>query len=88
MTDTRVRIPLDKPVTLDVLDAALGGHGLCASETEIVAVEGSPVALAELQAAYDAHIPAPAPATDAEKIAELVDAVSVLTDITFTLMGG
>lgn len=64
MADNRVRAPYSKTIDLAVLDAALGGHGLSASATEIVAVEGSPVTQKELAAAIAAHT---APPTAEEK---------------------
>jgi hypothetical protein len=56
MKDNRVRVALTKKVDLAVLDQELGGHGLCGSDTEIVAVDGSPVTESQLVAAIFAHI--------------------------------
>lgn len=56
MSDTRVRVATTKPVNLAQLDAELGGHGLCGSDTEIVAVEGSPVTEAQLSTAIASHV--------------------------------
>lgn len=71
MTDTRVRVPLNgKLVDLAALDAELGGHGLCGSPSEIVAVDGSPVTADKLKAAIAAHVPPALPVpTPAEKLA-------------------
>lgn len=62
MPDTRVRVPLDgKVIVLIQLDRETGGHGLCESSTEVVAVEGSPVTAQELEAAVAAHVPGHVP---------------------------
>lgn len=72
MTDTRVRVPLNgKQVDLAQLDQELGGFGLCASETEVVAVEGSPVTEPELMAGIEAHVPL----APTQSRAEIVDAL-------------
>jgi hypothetical protein len=57
--DPRVRVPMTKPVNLSQLDSELGGHGLSASETEIVVVEGSPVTAQQLTSAIASHDPDP-----------------------------
>lgn len=54
--DNRVRVESTKKVDLFVLDQELGGHGLCGSDTEIVAIEGSPVTEKQLAAAIKAHV--------------------------------
>lgn len=61
MTDTRPRTTYAKVIDLADLDAELGGHGLCSSDTEIVVAEGSPVTQAQLAAAVAAHVAPPPP---------------------------
>lgn len=62
MSDTRVRVAKrGKAVHLDQLDRETGGYGLVESDTEVVAVEGSPVTEAELAAALAAHVPGHVP---------------------------
>lgn len=58
---TRPRIPITKPVDLEAFDAELGGHGLCASASEIVTAEGSPVTQQQLEDGYAAHVIPPPP---------------------------
>lgn len=70
MADTRARVPLNgKTVDLAALDAELGGHGLTGSDTEVVAVEGSPVTAQQLAAAVEAHEPPEPPLSIAEQFA-------------------
>lgn len=56
MDDNRVRVATTKEINLSQLDEELGGHGLCGSDTEVLAIEGSPVTEAELSAAIAAHV--------------------------------
>ena len=56
MEDNRVRVSTTKQINLAQLDQELGGHGLCGSDTEILAVEGSPVTKKKLAAAIKAHV--------------------------------
>lgn len=80
----RVSVPLTKPIDLAQLDAELGGFGLAASETEVVAVEGSPVTVEDLTAAVEAHEPS---ATPEPTIADLVERVAALEEqVTATQM--
>ncbi len=51
-----MRVSTTKEINLAQLDQELGGHGLCGSEGEVVAVEGSPVTKKELTAAIKAHV--------------------------------
>lgn len=56
MADTRARVALNgKTVNLAQLSAELGGVGLAASETEVVAAEGVSLTKAQLTAAVAAH---------------------------------
>lgn len=55
MTDNQIKIANTKPVDLYELDQTLGGHGLNSDDDWIMAIEGSPVTLEQLQAAYDAY---------------------------------
>lgn len=71
MNDTRARVETDKSVRLDQLDAELGGHGLCAGDGVIVAVEGSPVTEKQLADAIAAHDPQPNPPSLADRLAAL-----------------
>lgn len=97
MEDTRPRITTTKPINLEQLTAEVGvaisADANCATAEphDVVISEPDTILTSEdLQAAIDGHVPvfpAPVPTLD-EKIAELVDAVSVLTDITFTIMEG
>ena len=58
--DLRVRVALEgKAVNLAQLDGECGGHGLVASDIEVVAVEGSPVTEVALRDAIAAHDPDP-----------------------------
>lgn len=82
MADTRVRVPLDgKAVDLAQLDAETGGHGLCGSETEVVAVEGSPVTAETLAAALAAHVPGHRP-LDAAGVSATLNAVLGIWSLT------
>ena len=74
MTDTRPRIAYTKVIDLAALDAELGGHGLCGSDTEVVVAEGSPVTQAQLAAAVKAHV-APLPPTPVASTQEQLDAL-------------
>lgn len=56
MKDNRVRVETVKKIDLAVLDQELGGHGLCGSETEIVAIEGSPITQTQLESAIELHV--------------------------------
>lgn len=57
MTDNRARAPHNgKEINLAQLDAELGGHGLCSDDTNIVAIEGSPVTADQLADAIAAHV--------------------------------
>ena len=56
MKDNRVRVETLKKIDLAVLDQELGGHGLCGSETEIVAIEGSPITKTQLESAIELHV--------------------------------
>jgi hypothetical protein len=75
MTDTRPRIPLNgKAIDLAQLSAEVGA-ALTASETEVVvADEDSTVTESALQAALDAHVPAPT-ATPDDDLAARIQAV-------------
>jgi len=73
--DNRVRVEITKEIDLAQLDAELGGHGLCGSDTEIVSVEGSPVTQEQLLSAVKAHVYVDA---DAVKVAARESAMSKL----------
>lgn len=75
MTDTRPRVTYTKTIDLAALDTELGGHGLCASDTEIVVAEGSPVTQKQLEAAVAAHV-APPPAPPTPSTQEQLDALT------------
>ena len=81
VVDDRVRVPLDGAIVdLELLDAETGGYGLCGSDTEVVAVAGSPVTEKQLRAALATHTPrsalgnVPAP-LDAEGVTATLNAV-------------
>ncbi len=74
--DTRTRVSIDKPINLAQLDEETGGHGLCSSDTEVVAVEGSSITEEELQLAINVHV-AIFPLSPEE---EIVAAVQALPD--------
>lgn len=87
MTDTRVRVPLNgKQVDLAALDADTGGHGLCSSDDEVVAVEGSPVTAEQLQAALAAHTPPDTVDPDDELRAQ-IEAATTVADLKAALLG-
>jgi hypothetical protein len=72
MTDTRPRVPLNgKAIRLDQLAAEVGTP-LSASDTEVVVTgEDSTVTATTLQAALDAHVPAPQVEPDADLAARI-----------------
>lgn len=77
--DERVRVPLNgKTIDLALLDAETGGHGLCADDLEVVAVEGSPVTEVELAAAVAAHVAPPPPASVEDQLADALARIETL----------
>ena len=86
MDDTRVRVATTKEINLAQLDEELGGHGLCGSDTEVVAVEGSPVTEAQLDGAIKAH-KAVWPPTREEIITAAIEGAKSLEELKSTLVG-
>ena len=86
MNDTRVRVATSKEINLAQLDDELGGHGLCSSESEVVACEGSPVTEAQLAAAIKAH-KAVWPPTREEIITLAIEGAKSLEELKSTLVG-
>jgi hypothetical protein len=86
MDDNRVRVATSKEINLAQLDAELGGHGLCGSETEVVAVDGSPVTEAQLAGAVKAH-KAVWPPTREEVITAAIEGAKSLDELKSTLVG-
>jgi hypothetical protein len=85
MDDNRVRVATTKIINLAQLDAELGGHGLSGSDTEVVAVEGSPVTEAQLAAAVKAHR-AVWPPTREEVITAAIQGAKSLDELKSTLV--
>lgn len=86
MDDTRVRVATTKEINLSQLDAELGGHGLCGSDIEIVAIEGSPVTESQLATAIKAH-KAVWPPTREEIITAAIEGAKSLDELKSTLVG-
>ena len=86
MDDKRVRVATTKEINLAQLDAELGGHGLCGSDIEVVAVDGSPVTEAQLMAAIKAH-KAVWPPTREEIITAAIEGAKSLDELKSTLVG-
>jgi len=86
MDDTRIRVATTKEINLAQLDEELGGHGLSGSDSEIVAVEGSPVTEAQLAAAIKAH-KAVWPPTREEIITAAIEGAKSLDELKATLVG-
>ena len=86
MSDTRVRVGTTKEINLAQLDAELGGHGLCGSDTEVVAVERSPVTEAQLAGAIENH-KAVWPPTREEIITAAIEGAKSLEELKNTLVG-
>lgn len=86
MDDNRVRVATSKEINLAQLDAELGGHGLCGSDTEVVAVDGSPVTEAQLAAAIKDH-KAVWPPTREEIITAAIEGAKSLDELKSTLIG-
>ena len=85
MDDNRVRVATTKEINLSQLDAELGGHGLCGSDIEVVAVEGSPVTEGQLAAAIKAH-KAVWPPTREEIITAAISGATSLDELKSTLV--
>lgn len=85
MDDNRVRVATTKQINLAQLDAELAGHGLCGSDTEVVAVEGSPVTEAQLVGAIKAH-KAVWPPTREEVITAAIEGAKSLDELKSTLV--
>ena len=86
MDDNRVRVATTKEINLAQLDAELGGYGLCGSDTEVVAVDGSPVTEAQLAGAVKAH-KAVWPPTREEVITAAIEGAKSLDELKSTLVG-
>jgi len=86
MDDNRVRVATTKKINLAQLDEELGGHGLSGSDTEVVAVEGSPVTEAQLAGAIKAH-KAVWPPTREEIITAAIEGAKSLDELKSTLVG-
>lgn len=85
MDDNRVRVATTKEINLSQLDDELGGHGLSGSDTEIVAIEGSPVTEAQLAGAIKAH-KAVWPPTREEVITAAIGGATSLDELKSTLV--
>ena len=83
MEDNRVRVSTTKPINLNQLDIETGRHGLCGSDGEVVAVEGSPLTEAQLSAAITAHV-AVMPPTAEEQSANAAAAIAHAKSLGFT----
>ena len=86
MDDTRIRVATTKEINLAQLDEELGGYGLSSSDTEVVAVEGSPVTEAQLAGAIKAH-KAVWPLTREEVITAAIEGAKSLDELKSTLVG-
>lgn len=87
MDDTRPRVALNgKTIDLEQFAAEVGA-ALCASDTEVVVADSdAPVTAAQLQAALDAHTPAPTPDPDGE-FRQAVEAATTLAALKAALLG-
>lgn len=87
MTDNRVRVPVNgKTIDLAQLDAETGGHGLVASDTEVIAVEGSPVTADRLAAAVAAHAPS-LPVDADESLRAEIEKATTVAELKAALLG-
>ena len=83
MEDNRIRVSTTKPINLNQLDIETGRHGLCGSEGEVVACEGSPLTEAQLLGAITAHV-AVMPPTAEEIAAATAAAIAHAKSLGFT----
>ena len=83
MEDNRVRVSTTKTINLAQLDAETGGHGLCAGDGVVVAIEGSPLTEEQLKAGIAKH-KAVMPPTPEEQAQNAADAIAHAKSLGFT----